>query len=137
MCIRDRSKLALTGSITARSIIERVFVMVEKKEFKAVEPLLAQYPTVLGKLTKWASAYALASSGKVEAAKAKIASEDPPPDLAPLPTRLLAGATYGKVKDHNAGFKYIKALAKAGFTNPDVANAAENVGLPPVNTRSK
>ncbi len=131
------SKLALTGSITARSIIERVFVMVEKKEFKAVEPLLAQYPTVLGKLTKWASAYALASSGKVEAAKAKIASEDPPPDLAPLPTRLLAGATYGKVKDHNAGFKYIKALAKAGFTNPDVANAAENVGLPPVNTRSK
>ena len=50
--------------------------------------------------------------------------------------RLLAGATYGKLKDHNAGFKYIKALAKAGFTNPDVANASENVGLPPIKTRS-
>lgn len=131
------SKLALTGSITARSIIERVFFLVEKKDFKSVEPLLSQYPTVLGKLTKWASAYALASAGKVEAAKAKIASEEPPPDLAPLPTRLLAGATYGVVKDHNAGFKYIKGLVKSGFTNPDVANAAGNVGLPPVNTRSK
>jgi hypothetical protein len=40
-------------------------------------------------------------------------------------------------KDHNAGFKYIKGLVKSGFTNPDVANAAGNVGLPPVNTRSK
>ena len=131
------SKLALTGSVTARSIIERVFVLVEKKEYKAVEPLLQQFPTVLGKLTKWASAYALASSGKVDAARAKIASEEAPPDLAPLPTRLLAAATYGKVKDHNAGFKYIKALAKAGFRNPDVGNAAEYVGLPPVSTRSK
>jgi len=129
--------IAFHGSVTARSVIERVFLLVEKKEYKAVEPLLAQYSTVLGKLTKWASAYTLASAGKVEQAKAKLASEDPPPDLAPLPTRLLAGATYGKVKDHNAGFKYIKALAKAGFRNPDVVNAAENVGLPPISTRSK
>jgi hypothetical protein len=130
------SKLALTGSITARSVIERVFLLVEKKDYKAVEPMLAQYSSVLGKQTKWASAYALASSGRVEAARAKVATEDPPPDLAPLPMRLLAGATYGKLKDHNAGFKYIKALAKAGFTNPDVANASENVGLPPIKTRS-
>ena len=129
--------IAFHGSVTARSVIERVFLLVEKKDFKAIEPLLAQYSTVLGKLTKWASAYSLASAGKVEQAKAKLASEEPPPDLAPLTTRILAGATYGKIKDHNAGFKYIKALAKAGFRNPDIANAAENVGLPPISTRSK
>ncbi len=131
------SKAALGGTITARSLIERVFVLVARREHKAIEPLLLQYPNVLGKLTRWASAYGLASSGKTDMARARIATENPPPELTPLPPRFLAGATYAAVRDHNAGFKYIKALAGAGFANPDVAAASLAIGAGEVRPRSR
>ena len=48
--------------------------------------------------------------------------------LAPLPSRLIAAAAYGAVKDTRHGGDYVKALVAAGFVNPDVIVASEKVG---------
>ena len=82
----------------------------------------------LGGLTKWMSAYAVASSGKIDEARGKTSQEDPPPDTAPLPTRIYVASALGAMKDAKRGGPLVKALVKHGAQNPDVAAAAPNVG---------
>jgi predicted Zn-dependent protease len=124
------SAIALTGGSvpTVRAFAERIFTLVaEKKEPEAVA-LFKKYPNVGGADAKWLRAYAVASGGKVEEARAIVSQEDPPPPLAPLPVRLYAAAAYGAMKETRHGNEYVKALAKTGFVNPDLLAAAEKVG---------
>lgn len=124
------SRAALEGGTvpTVRALAERVFSLVAaKKEAEAIA-LFKAYPNVGGPLAKWLRAYAVASGGKVDEARAMISQEDPPPALAPLPARLIAAAAYGATKDTKHGSEYVKTLAQTGFVNPDLAAAAEKVG---------
>ncbi len=122
------SRLALeSGTVTIRALAERVFVLVAMSKGSEVGALLKAHPNVGGPLVKWLRAYAVASNGKVEEARAIISTEDPPPALAPLPARLIAAAAFGAVKDTRKGGDYVKALV-SGFPNPDVVVAAEKVG---------
>ena len=91
--------------------------------------LFKAYPNVGGPLAKWLRAYAVASNGKVEEARAILSTEDPPNAQASMPARVYAAMAYGAVKDTRHGNEYVKAIVQAGFPNPDVAAAAEKVGV--------
>lgn len=122
------SRIALEGSVTLRTLTERVFSLVAANKAHDAVVLFKSYPNVGGPLAKWLRAYAVASNGKVEEARASIAQEDPPPPLSPMPSRIIAAAAYGATKDARHGSDYVKAIGQAGFANPDVAAAAEKVG---------
>ncbi|MBS2013070.1 MAG: hypothetical protein JST00_09295 [Deltaproteobacteria bacterium] len=124
------SKGALEGgTVTPRALAERVFVLTAIGKSTEAIALFKQYPNAGGPLAKWLRAYATAAHGKMEEARAIVSQEDPPPALAPLPARVIAAAAYGAIKDARHGNEYVKAIAQAGFVNPDVAAAAEKVGV--------
>lgn len=124
------SRVALEGgTVTPRALAERVFVLCAINKSTDALALFKQYPNVGGPLAKWLKAYATAAHGKMEEARAIVSQEDPPPALAPLPSRVIAAAAYGAIKDARHGNEYVKAIALAGFINPDVATAAEKVGV--------
>lgn len=131
------SRLSFTGgaTVTMRALAERVLVLVARNKFADALGLFKEYPNVGGANAKWLRAYALASSGKTEEARAMIAQEDAPPALAPLPSRTYAALAFGSVKDTRKGSAYVKAIAQAGFANPDVVVAAERVGAKVVRHR--
>jgi tetratricopeptide (TPR) repeat protein len=124
------SRAALEGgTVTVRALAERVFVLGSMGKAGDAVALFKAYPNVGGPLAKWLRAYAVASNGKLEEARAIISTEDPPPPLAALPARMYAAMAYGAVKDTRHGNEYVKALVQAGFANPDIVTAAEKVGV--------
>jgi tetratricopeptide (TPR) repeat protein len=119
----------LRGTVTARVLWERAYVLVAKGRSADVGPLLARYPLVLGPLATWLSAYATAAGGNVDLAKAKTASTDPPPQGAPLDARVVAAAALGAMKDRRHGADYVKAALAGGVLHPDLVAAALALGL--------
>ena len=123
------SRVALEGStVTVRVLSERVYALVAAGKAHDAVALFKVYPNVGGSLAKWLRAYAIASNGRVDEARALLSSEEPPPALAPLPARIIAAAAYGATKDARHGNEYVRAIAHAGFANPDVATASEKLG---------
>lgn len=123
------SRIALEGgTVTVRALAERVYALVAAGKAADAAGVFKAHPNVGGPLAKWLRAYAIASGGKAEEARAIVSQEDPPPALAPLPARLMAAMAYGAVKDSRHGNDYVKAIASAGFVNPDIVIAAEKVG---------
>jgi hypothetical protein len=124
------SKVAVeTGTVTMRALTERVFTLVALKRDTEALALFKQYPNVGGPLAKWLRAYATAAHGKLDEARALVSQEDPPPAAAPMPSRIIAVSAYAMMKDTRHGNEYTKPIALAGFANPDVAFAAEKLGV--------
>ncbi len=117
------------GTVTIRALAERVFVLVAANKSAEAAALFKTHPNIGGPLAKWLRAYATASGGKIEEARASVSSEDPPPALAPLPARMIAASAYGAMKDARHGNEYAKPIVQAGFANPDMTMAAEKLGL--------
>ena len=118
-----------------RALAERVFILVAMKRDADALALFKAYPNVGGPLAKWLRAYAVASHGKLDEARAAVSQEDPPPAAAPLPARIIAAMAFAAMKDARHGSDYVKALAHGGFANPDVVFAAEKVGAGKVGRR--
>jgi hypothetical protein len=132
------SRIALEGStVTMRVLSERVFTLVALKRDDSALALFKTYPNVGGPLAKWLRAYATASHGKIDDARAIVSQEDPPPAAAAMPARIIAAAAYAAMKDVRHGGEYTKPIARAGFANPDVATAADKLGLGKVVRRTK
>lgn len=132
------SKAAMEGgTVTIRALAERVFTLVALNKAADALALFKTYPNVGGPLAKWLRAYAVASGGKLDEARSAVSSEDPPPALAPLPARTIAAAAYGAMKDTRHGNEYTKSILQAGFANPDLAFAAEKLGLGKVNAKRR
>ncbi len=130
------SRIALVGgTVTVRALAERVYVLVAMSKAPEAIALFKAYPNVGGPVAKWLRAYAVASNGKAEDARAILSQEDPPPALAPLASRIIAASAYGAVKDTRKGADYVKTLVAAGFLNPDVIVAAEKVGAGKITRR--
>ncbi len=124
------SKSAVEGaSPTMRTLTERVFTLVAMKKDTEALAVIKQYPNVGGPLQKWLKAYATASHGKLDEARAMVAQEDPPSPASPLPSRIIAAAAYGAMKDTRHGGEYVKPIVAANVANPDVAQAVEKLGL--------
>jgi hypothetical protein len=118
-----------SGTVTLRSLAERVFTLAARDKAGDATSLLAKYPLVLGPIATWLSAYAAAANGHMDEARAKASAVDPPPDLAPLPAKMVAGAALGKMGDRRRGPSYVRSLIEAGAINPDVAAAATVFGI--------
>jgi predicted Zn-dependent protease len=124
------SKTALeSGTVTPRTLEERVFVLVAKNKATEVAPLLARYPLVLGPSATWLGAYALASANRIPEALGRIASIDPPPPQAPLPARVIAAVALASVKDKRRASDYARALLRSGVGDPDLVAAAVSLGF--------
>ncbi|MBX3233288.1 MAG: hypothetical protein KIT84_33370 [Labilithrix sp.] len=119
------------GTPTLRALAERVYTLIALKRDADAAALFKTYSNLGGPLAKWLRAYAQAIHGKADDAKAIVATEDPPPTAAPMPTREIAAMAYGAMKTRKAD-DYVKAIVQAGFTNPDMVWAAERVGLPKI-----
>jgi predicted Zn-dependent protease len=117
------------GTVTPRVLWERGYVLVAKGRAVEVGPLLARYPLVLGPLATWLGAYATASGGNLEAARARTSSIDPPPRGAPLEGRVVAAQAFGAMKDKRRGNDYVKDVLASGMLNPDLVAAALSLGL--------
>jgi hypothetical protein len=131
----DADKLTLLviqgSTVTTRALGERVFALVAAGKAADAGPLLARYPLVLGPLAGWLSAYAKAGEGKLDDARGKVATLDPPPPQAPLPARILVAATLGVLKDRRRGPDFIHDLFVQGVLAPDVVKAGEALGVAP------
>lgn len=125
------SRAALdTGTVTMRALTERVFTLVALKKDGEAQGLFKTYPNVGGPLAKWLRAYATASHGKIDEARAVVSQEDPPPAAAAMPARVIAAAAFAAMKDTRKGNEYVRAILSSGFSSPDVTAAAEKVGAP-------
>jgi hypothetical protein len=112
-----------------------MFLVAAKKKDEA-DKVLKAYPTALGPLGKWLSAYVLASFGKAEDARSRTATEEPP-ESAPAYARVLVAASLGAMKDTRRGQAYVKKVASDGLANPDIINAADALHLPPVKPQKR
>ena len=124
------SKTALeTATVTPRMLIERVMVLVARNRFADVGPLLAHYPLVLGPSSSWLSAYALASTGKLDEARGRTAQLDVPPALSPLAFRVMTAVSLAAMKDKKRAEPAIAGLLAAGVLDPDLLAAAASLGV--------
>jgi tetratricopeptide (TPR) repeat protein len=124
------SRLALeAGTVTIRSLTERIFTLVALKRDTEALALFKAYPNVGGPLAKWLRAYVTAAHGKTDEARAIVSQEDPPPNAAPMAARIIAASAYAMMKDTRHGNEYTRPIVQAGFANPDVAFAAEKLGI--------
>lgn len=140
--LEDADKYSLLalggGTVTTRSLTERVFVLVAREKATDAGPLLAKYPLVLGALSGWLGGYAKAAAGKEEDARGRTASLEPPPSHAPAPARVVAAAALGAMHDRRRGSDYVKELYASWLVNPDTVAAGNVFGLkPPVRPAPK
>ncbi|HEY2509555.1 MAG TPA: hypothetical protein VGI39_01745, partial [Polyangiaceae bacterium] len=117
------------GTVTPRVLAERVFVLVARGKANEAGPILAKYPLVLGPLGTWLSAYAAASLGKVEEARARTATLDPPPAGAPLLARVIAASALAAMKEKRPAVEVLKPILAAGYVGVDEQTAAVAVGF--------
>jgi hypothetical protein len=123
--------------VTPRVLAERVFVLVARTKGAEAGPLLAKYPLVLGPLGRWLSAYVAASQGKVEEAKARTSTLDPPPAGAPLEARVIAAAALAAMHERQRAADVLKPLLAAGYVGPDIQAAAIAAGFKRIEHRSR
>lgn len=126
-----------SGTPTPRALSERVFTLVAAKKDADALGLFKTYPNVGGPLTRWLRAYATASHGKIDEAKGMVSSEDPPPNAAPLASRVIAAMAYAAMKDARHGGDYAKAIIGGGYLSPDAAYIAERLNLPKIPEKKK
>lgn len=117
------------GTVTPRVLRERAYVLIAKGRGAEIGSQLARYPLVLGPVATWLSAYAAASGGNTEGARARTASIDPPPPGSPLEARIVAASALGAMKDRRRGVEYVKDVLAAGAADPDLVAAALSLGL--------
>jgi hypothetical protein len=113
--------------VTPRVLAERCFELVARGKAGEIASLLGRYPSVLGPLATWLGAYAAASTGALDVARAKVATLDPPPPGTALEARLIAAAAFGAMKDRRRGSAYVHDLQTAGMRNPDLVTAAQSL----------
>ncbi len=129
---------ALTGgTVTPRVLAERVFVLVARGKGQEAGPLLAKYPLVLGPLGTWLSAYVAASQGKVEEAKARTSTLDPPPPGAPLEARVIAASALAAMHEKRRAADVLKPILAAGYVGIDIQSAALAAGFKRVEHKAK
>jgi tetratricopeptide (TPR) repeat protein len=117
------------GTVTPRVLCERAYFLVAKGRANEVGNLIAHYPLVLGPVGSWLAAYATASGGSADTAKARVASLDPPPSGSPLGLRVVAAAAFGAMKDKHRGAEFVKDVLSTGSIHPDLVAAALALGL--------
>lgn len=132
------SQLALAGATTTiRSIAERAFVLAAREKPTEIGSLIAKNQSAVGPMGSWLGAYATASAGKVDDARGRSATLDPPSNSAPAPVRVVSLVALGAMKDKKRGLPVLESLASQGQASPDVTQAAQALGAAPALTRRR
>lgn len=113
---------------TVPALLERCYDLLAAKDADGARNLAARYPALLGPMNDWLKALIDAEDGKAALAAAKLSTLDEPPDVAPLPVRLLAARALAASGDKRAK-GYVAALMKKHASHPDVVIAAKAVGI--------
>ena len=91
----------------------------------------------MGPLGTWLGAYAQASQGKVDEARARTSTLDPPPPGAPLEARVIAASALAAMHERKAAVAILKPMLAAGFVGIDAQNAAVAAGFHKVDHKGK
>ncbi|MCA9627972.1 MAG: hypothetical protein KC766_09910, partial [Myxococcales bacterium] len=113
---------------TVPALLERCYDLLAAKDADGARNLAARYPALLGPMNDWLKALIDAEDGKASLAAAKLSTLDEPPDVAPLPVRLLAARAMAAAGDKRAK-GYVAALMKKHSSHPDVVIAAKAIGI--------
>jgi tetratricopeptide (TPR) repeat protein len=117
------SKVAL-GLPTARSIVERVLILLSTDKGDEARSLVAKNAPLLGPMASWVLAYIDADGPRAADARAKAQLLDPPGPATPLFWRVVAALAMADLGDKKRGPDYVRQLAKTLPKNPDVLVAA-------------
>jgi tetratricopeptide (TPR) repeat protein len=110
---------------TARTVVERVLVLLATNRGDEARSFVAKNAPVLGPMASWVLCYIDADGPRLAESRAKAALLEPPPPMAPLLWRVITSLAMGDLGDRKRGSAYVKNLAKSFPKNPDVLIAAQ------------
>jgi thioredoxin-like negative regulator of GroEL len=114
------------GLPTARTIVERVLLMLATKRDDDAHALVAKNAPLLGPMANWVLAYIDAGGPHAAEARSKAALLDPPGPNAPLLWRVVTALAMGDLGDRKRGGDLLRSLGRALPRNPDVIVAADS-----------
>jgi len=110
---------------TARTIVERVLILLATKRDDDAHALVAKNAPLLGPMASWVLAYIDAGGKNAAETRSKAALLDPPGTTAPLLWRVITALAMGDLGDRKRGVDVLRSLAKSVPRNPDVLVAAD------------
>jgi hypothetical protein len=110
---------------TARTVVERILVLLATNKGDEARSFVAKNAQVLGPMASWVLCYIDADGPRLAESRAKAALLDPPPPMAPLLWRVVTSLAMGDLGDKKRGTPYVKNLARSFPKNPDVLIAAQ------------
>jgi hypothetical protein len=117
------SKVAL-GLPTARSIVERVLILLGSDKGEEARQLVAKNALLLGPMASWVLVYIDADGPRAGEARAKAQLLEPPAPAAPFFWRVLTALAMADLGDKKRGVDLVRQLARMLPRNPDVIVAA-------------
>jgi hypothetical protein len=108
---------------TARSVVERILVLLATNKGDEARAFVAKNAQVLGPMASWVLCYIDADGPRLAESRAKAALLEPPAPSAPLLWRVVTALAMGDLGDKKRGVPYARALLKALPKNPDVVVA--------------
>jgi tetratricopeptide (TPR) repeat protein len=110
---------------TARTVVERVLVLLATNRADEARSFVAKNAQVLGSMASWVLCYIDADGPRLAESRAKAALLEPPSPMAPLLWRVVTSLAMGDLGDKKRGTPYVKNLARTFPKNPDVLIAAQ------------
>jgi hypothetical protein len=110
---------------TARTIVERVLVLLATKREDDAHALVAKNAPLLGPMASWVLAYIDAGGKNVADVRSKAALLDPPGPNTPVLWRTVTALAMGDLGDRKRGVDVLRTLTKVFPRNPDVLVAAD------------
>jgi tetratricopeptide (TPR) repeat protein len=110
---------------TARTVVERILVLLANNKGDEARAFVAKNAPVLGPMAAWVLCYIDADGPRLAESRAKAALLEPPPPMAPLLWRVVTSLAMGDLGDKKRGTAYVKNLARSFPKNPDVVIAAQ------------
>jgi tetratricopeptide (TPR) repeat protein len=121
----DAPSTQATAMPTARTVVERILVLLATNKGDEARAFVAKNAQVLGPMASWVLCYIDADGPRLAESRAKAALLEPPSTLAPLLWRVVTALAMGDLGDKKRGLPYVKTLAKTFPKNPDVVIAAQ------------
>jgi hypothetical protein len=110
---------------TARTVVERILVLLATNKGDEARSFVAKNAQVLGPMASWVLCYIDADGPRLAESRAKAALLEPPSPVAPLLWRIVTALAMGDLGDKKRGLPYVKNLARSFPKNPDVVIATQ------------
>jgi len=114
-----------TAMPTARTVVERILVLLATNRGDEARSFVAKNAQVLGPMASWVLCYIDADGPRLAESRARAALLEPPSYMAPLLWRVVSALAMGDLGDRKRGLPYVKGLLKSFPKNPDVLIAAQ------------